>query len=151
MTPCFVEGIEILQPTREQICSEPAGLRMDCWIAEFVMKWNFCPEVQLKENGKSWACYKDSDNAIRFLPALPASPQSWSPSRNVLTAWELVDLFTRDEQKRRGEHYAGIFPGFPGWYVRLQGKSSGNWDTWVTGEGETFPLAVSRAVLLCSL
>lgn len=28
-----------MKPTREQILSEPAGPRLDAWVAEFVTKW----------------------------------------------------------------------------------------------------------------
>ena len=85
----------------------------------------------------------------RFFPEVAISPHSWAPSRNPASAWEVLDLLTKEEQNMNYQDtFSEVYPGSPGWRVRLRLRDGRGWRD---AKGETFPLALCRAALLAAL
>ena len=84
--------------TREQIESEPAGPRMDNWIAEHAMEWT----LGIDHNRSVWL---DADGM--FMCSLPAEGYyeddedfhllHFHPSSSIMAFWMVIDKLDRKE------------------------------------------------------
>ena len=119
--------------TIEQVKSEPAGNRMDNWIAECVMKW----KLNLGSN------IYEGINGDWHLP------EDHEFSQDIASAWEVVEKV----------HYCKVmkFTHEPIPELDSEGKvfyqCELHFDDYFTryAEAETAPLAICRAALLCVL
>lgn len=140
-----------MTPTREQILAEPAGARLDGWVAE-ALGWSI---VTVTDAG-------DFDVEVyRHLPRplvrvhpdgcflerqQPYKSQPWKPSKDIAAAWEVVeamaargcDLVLQDWRR---------LPQQAAWaalYELPTGHDTGHC------LGETAPLAICRCALLAA-
>lgn len=162
-----------MKPTREEILSEPAGPRLDAWVAEYVMGWVREPGDVFswaeRDSGVATGWYIDEDPDYY---ACGENCRSWRPSTNIAAAWEVVEKL---ENHDGGENPAYRYPVSvcsdrynAGWVVLIGWSPEEPWADDVTminfwddmrkpaniparcgiARDPSAPLAISRAALL---
>lgn len=132
------------KPSREQILSEPAGERLDAWVAEFVMGWT-PDKIENSSGDLVWSGYRMPNGA----PNMPAHRFS----TDIARAWEVVEKLAEDHQS------VAVYRHFDEWLVGTVWLWP-NWNparTLYAGKlkraprANTAPLAICRAALLSVL
>ena len=133
--------------THSQVLKEPAGQRINAWIAERVMGW----ETLDREHagwGKGPVVVGTND------PKRPTI-QGWSPSSDIAAAWEVVEKFqigavSLDTVLDPNEY--GPFPHWQFTIYKLGGPvTDGKRQPIAKAVGGTAALAICRAALLTTL
>lgn len=75
-------------PTREEILAEPAGPRMDAWVAEYVMNW----PVTKDAFGQGFARFvlKTETTTVAMQEGVGGIEVRWQPSAYISAAWEAI-------------------------------------------------------------
>lgn len=142
-----------MRPTQEEIENEPAGERMDRWVAEYVMGIDLsqgCNGEMYNEDDQRWSCTQCSkighwDESFSH----PIQPQRYS--RAMLWAWKIVTRIVGEQCDESdfflecwadGEWFVSFKP--MGYSTR---KPNAVCDGKKTGKPSA-PLAICRAALL---
>jgi hypothetical protein len=145
--------------TREAILAMPAGREMDALVAERVMGWTPKPPYG------HW--YDADGNPSGYHPEA-TDCRKWSPSTDIAAAWQVVEKINADPSWKGGtmpRWFAISGPANCGdgrWCAGFQYEICLSGDLWTRdmiewdedtccAGGETAPLAVCRAALLCYL
>jgi hypothetical protein len=132
------------------ILAEPAGARLDSWVAEFVMGW----EARLSI---------EDDSRDRWVKKLPPGSEymeefteslDWSPSTDLAAAWTVVEKIrdTPDPQYHNNLGFSlaqkdRLANGL--WYCEMEISRAGAGGIGVISvSAKTAPLAISRCALL---
>lgn len=86
-------------PTIEQVRDEPAGERMDAWVATIVMGWT-------KGDDGWWL-----DAGGELMKPFRGEPRFvwWSPSTDLNDAWRAGEQFYSHDLERSAESYAVVY------------------------------------------
>ena len=126
--------------TREQVLAEPAGFRLDEWVAEYVMGWK---RGNPKRGEHAWKA-PTADPRYGGYREVPNCPRY---SADIGAAWDVVDAMYRRLSGRidltRLRHDL--------WVVTIGGLGSPPAWGEVKATADTAPLAVCRAALLTTL
>ena len=124
--------------TPAQVLKEPAGPRINAWIAERVMGWTI--EV-MPNNGQEMGHVGQS----RAGAGSVLIPTDWSPSTDIAPAWEVWEKLTghRDWWQTAIHRCDG--------HWRASGYKHGSSVRDLAADAPTAPLAICRAALLTTL
>jgi len=126
-----------MQPTREQILSEPAGPRLDVWVAEARGWTTHGPEQQYHDATGRPTRYFLAPNRANVCAG---DAEHYRPSTDIAAAWGLVEELDRPHTRIIRE------AGKCG--VAFCGLDGGNQ---ILGIGDTTADAICRAYLLAKL
>jgi hypothetical protein len=153
------------KPTREQILSEPAGARLDGWVAEFVMdepgeallvasddggKSSALSETSQTQRGVYW--YTSRQAVEKFCQEHPQyKPVVWVRherySRDIAAAWPVFEKLGPAWVISQSD--SGGWPDDCRWFCFLPVEYGGKADGEVMAP--TAPLAICKAALLAVL
>jgi hypothetical protein len=140
--------------TREQIINEPAGSRLDAWVAEHV--FGVVPRIIRVQGSTEYvACQTDNpffQDGSADKPMLIAHAQPREYSTDIAAAWSVVEKIRTGIQPRMVTlvqyHGTGC-----GGYCMIESCRSGEvlGKDRYTVSGDTMPLAICRAALVATL
>jgi hypothetical protein len=154
------DGVLGVKPTSDEILAEPAGDRLDAWVAEFVMGWEHergghsrpLHRASLDYPGRiidDWGAKgeheylhpPDDPVSVVSLCDCPSTIELPEFSRSISAAWEVVEKL----MERWQVHITSPWSSKARWCVKLDPMNEPDDEMEVLGS--TAPLAICRAAL----
>ena len=146
-----------MKPTRDEILAEPAGPRMDAWVAEFVMEWelidnpvpSWFAEAGWESLDRDIYCVHDSTftQGKEIIHANKNGYSRFKPSVYIAAAWiVLMKLLQMQISSEIISHFCSTGGDFVCHVWRYDSLSEGS-----TARANTAPLAICRAALIAKV
>lgn len=78
-----------MKPTRDEILAEPAGPRLNAWVAEYIMGW---PVVDGPErHTHAQFVQRNGEHSVALQEEFGGTDFAWRPSIDIAAAWQVVE------------------------------------------------------------
>lgn len=139
------------KPTRVEVLAEPAGHRLDAWVAEYACGWKWYTRETLPSRGKAFWLRSEEDVGWLKGPLTLMNPPSVGESEGHVTNAATVPEYSTSwaDAGPLLEKLAGklsLIRTDDGHWHLVSGEATAERD--IVGHGETPQLAIARAAVL---